>query len=54
MEAHEEHNSINWNEFKAIFCSQHVPQGIMKLKKMEFQDLKQGCMTVSEYVTRFT
>jgi hypothetical protein len=26
----------------------------MKLKKKEFQDLKQGSMTLSEYVTRFT
>jgi hypothetical protein len=26
----------------------------MKLKKKEFEDLKQGLMTVSEYVTRFT
>jgi hypothetical protein len=26
----------------------------MKLKKKEFQDLNQGSMTVSEYVTRFT
>jgi hypothetical protein len=25
----------------------------MKLKKKEFEDLKQGSMTVSEYVTRF-
>jgi hypothetical protein len=54
VEAHEEPDSINWNEFKAIFCSRHVPEGIMKLKKKEFQDLKQGSMTVSEYVTRFT
>jgi hypothetical protein len=30
-----------------------VPQGVIKLKK-EFQDLKQGFMMVSEYVTRFT
>jgi hypothetical protein len=36
------------------FCSHHVPQGVIKLKKKEFQDLKQGSMTVSEYVTRFT
>jgi hypothetical protein len=35
------------------FRSHHVPQGVIKLKK-EFQDLKQGSMTVSEYVTRFT
>jgi hypothetical protein len=26
----------------------------MKLKKKEFEDLKQGSMSVSEYVTRFT
>jgi hypothetical protein len=26
----------------------------MKLKKKEFKDLKQGSITVSEYVTRFT
>jgi hypothetical protein len=28
--------------------------GVMKLKKKEFEDLTQGSMTVSEYVTRFT
>jgi hypothetical protein len=54
MEAHEEPNIINLNEFKAVFRSYHVHQGIMKLKKKEFQDLKQVLMTVSEYVTRFT
>jgi hypothetical protein len=36
------------------FHSHHVPKGVIKLKKKEFQDLKQGSMTVSEYVTRFT
>jgi hypothetical protein len=36
------------------FRSHHVPQGVIKLKKKEFQDLKQGSMTVSEYVTHFT
>jgi hypothetical protein len=28
--------------------------GVMKLRKKEFEDLKQGSMTVSEYVTQFT
>jgi hypothetical protein len=28
--------------------------GVIKLKKKEFEDLKQDSMTVSEYVTRFT
>jgi hypothetical protein len=32
----------------------YVLLGVMKLKKKEFEDLKQGSMTVSEYVTRFT
>jgi hypothetical protein len=36
------------------FRSHLVPQGVIKLKKKEFQDLKQGSMTVSEYVIRFT
>jgi hypothetical protein len=35
------------------FQSHHITQGVIKLKK-EFQDLKQGSMTVSEYVTHFT
>jgi hypothetical protein len=54
VEAHEEPDTVNWNEFKMAFRSHHVPQGVIKLKKKEFQDLKQGSMTVSEYVTHFT
>jgi hypothetical protein len=30
------------------------PQGVVKLKKKEFQVLKQGSMSVNEYVTKFT
>jgi hypothetical protein len=54
VKAHEEPESINWQEFKNSFRSNHVPLGMMKLKKKEFEDLKQGSMTVSEYVTHFT
>jgi hypothetical protein len=54
VEAHEELESINWQEFKNSFHSHHVPLEIMKLKKKEFEELKQGPMSVSEYVTRFT
>jgi hypothetical protein len=54
VEAHEEPKTINWQEFKNSFRSHHVPLGVMKLKKKEFEDLKQGSMTVCEYVTRFT
>jgi hypothetical protein len=52
--AHEEPESINWLEFRVAFRAHHVPQGVIKLKKKEFQDLKQGSMSGNEYVTKFT
>jgi hypothetical protein len=54
VEAHEEPETINWQEFRNSFRTHHVTLGVMKLKKKEFDDLKQGSMSVSEYVTRFT
>jgi hypothetical protein len=54
VEAHEELDSINWPIFRAAFHAHHVPQGVIKLKKKEFQDLKQGSMFVNEYITKFT
>jgi hypothetical protein len=53
MEAHEEPESINWPEFIVAFRAYRVLQGVVKLKK-EFQDLKQGFMSMNEYVTKFT
>jgi hypothetical protein len=40
MEAHEEPESINWPEFRAAFYAHHVPQGDIKSKKKESQDMK--------------
>jgi hypothetical protein len=54
IEENEEPESINWLEFRATFHAHHVPQGVIKLKKKDFQDLKQGSMSVQEYVTCFT
>jgi hypothetical protein len=54
VEAHEEPESINMSEFRAAFRAHHVPQEVIKLKKKEFQDLKQGSMSVNEYITKFT
>jgi hypothetical protein len=51
VEAHEEPESINWQEFRNNFGTHDVPFGMMKLKKKEFEDLKQGSMSVNEYVT---
>jgi hypothetical protein len=48
--AHEEHHNINWQEFRTAFHLHHIPQGIIKMKKKEFQDLKQGSISVSEYL----
>jgi hypothetical protein len=46
-------NTITWNELKAHFCTHYVPRGTMKLKKKEFANLKQGGMTVNEYLNSF-
>jgi hypothetical protein len=54
VEAHEEPETINWQEFRNSFRTHHVSFGMMKLKKKEFEDLEQGSMSVNEYVTRFT
>jgi hypothetical protein len=50
---HADVDSITWNEFKAHFCHHYVPRGTMKLKKKEFTNLKQGSMTVNEYLNSF-
>jgi hypothetical protein len=46
-------NSIMWNEFWAHFRTHYVPHGTMKLKKKEFTDLKQGIMSLNEYLNSF-
>jgi hypothetical protein len=40
MEAHKEPDSINWLRFRATFHAYHAPQGMIKLKRKEFHDLK--------------
>jgi hypothetical protein len=54
VEAHEDPKTINWPEFKAAFCAHHVTQGVIKLKKKKFHDLKPRSMSVNEYVSKFT
>jgi hypothetical protein len=54
VEVHEETESINWSEFRATFHAHHVPQAVIKLKTEEFQDLKQGSISVNVYITKFT
>ncbi|CAN6350734.1 unnamed protein product [Urochloa humidicola] len=52
--AHAAADTITWEEFRTGFRSHHIPAGVMKLKRREFLDLKQGGMTVSEYRDKFT
>jgi hypothetical protein len=54
VKAHEEPESINWPEFRATFCAHHVPHGVIKQNKKEFQDLKQGSISMNEYITKVT
>ncbi|WVZ96422.1 hypothetical protein U9M48_042060 [Paspalum notatum var. saurae] len=51
--AHNNPNTITWQEFTERFRAHHVPAGVMSLKKEEFLALTQGTMTVSEYRDKF-
>jgi hypothetical protein len=51
--AHIDVNLIMWNEFQTHFRTHYVSHSTMKLKKKEFSDLKQGSMSVSEYLNSF-
>jgi hypothetical protein len=48
VEAHEEHESINRQEFKNSFRSHHVPLRVMKLKKKVFENLTNDCERVCD------
>jgi hypothetical protein len=50
---HADVDSITWNEFKGCFRNHYIPHGTMNLKKKEFADLKQGGMTMNEYLNSF-
>jgi hypothetical protein len=50
---HADVDSITWNAFKAHFRNHYVPRDTMMLKKKEFTNLRQGRMTVNEYLNSF-
>jgi hypothetical protein len=53
LATHANPDTIIWEEFRDNFHHYHVPAGLMTVKKEEFQALKQGPMSVSEYRDRF-
>ena len=46
-------HQVTWMEFRIAFREHHIPEGIMKMKLEEFLQLKQGNMSVVQYVGRF-
>jgi hypothetical protein len=46
-------DTITWDEFTTNFRSDHIPSGVMKIKKNEFLSLKQEGMSVAEYRDKF-
>ena len=48
LHMHPNKNDITWDDFKEGFRGAHIPKSIMKIKKREFDDLKQRNMTVSD------
>ena len=51
--ASENPENITWDEFQEAFCEYHIPEGIMEMKAEEFRNLKQGAMTVTQYIRKF-
>ena len=43
----------NWAQFKATFHTEFCPPAFVETKRLEFETLTQGSMTVSEYERRF-
>jgi hypothetical protein len=52
--AHPNRQNITWQEFRDNFRTYHIPSGVIKLKQREFLSLRQGGMSVTEYMDKFT
>ena len=46
--------AMTWAEFYELFMGKYFPATTRHAKAREFLELKQGAMTVIEYVARFT
>jgi hypothetical protein len=45
---------MTWDAFKAKFRKAHIPTGLIKIMRDKFLNLKQGGMSVTEYLDKFT
>src|SRR5438132_5593431 len=46
--------TITWEKFVEEFRKYHIPDGVIHLKAAEFRNLKQGAMSINQYVRKFT
>ena len=46
--------AMTWAEFQELFMGKYFPNTARHAKAQEFLELKQGTMTVMDYVARFT
>ena len=44
---------VTWQEFTAAFKEYYIPIGVLNRKLVEFLDLRQGSMSVMDYVNKF-
>jgi hypothetical protein len=45
---------MTWDAFKTKFHKAHVPSGLIKIMRDKFLNLKQGGMSVTDYLDKFT
>jgi hypothetical protein len=45
---------MTWEAFKTKFRKAHIPFGLIKIMRDKFLNLKQGGMSVPEYLDKFT
>jgi hypothetical protein len=45
---------MTWEAFKTKFRKAHIPSGLIKIMRDKFLNLKQGGMSVPEYLDKFT
>jgi len=53
QDAANELEAITLQEFMEKFHEYHIPKGIMEIKAEEFRSLRQGPMTVNQYIRKF-
>jgi hypothetical protein len=52
--AHPNRQNITWQEFRDNFRTYHIPSRVIKLKQKELLSLRQGSLSVTEYLDKFT